>query len=340
MKLTKILVAVSFLFATSTAYAGELTVTGSMQATYQSETEKTTGNPFGMDRELKFAGSTELDNGITVSVMQDTSDSLAFGNSLITFGGVAGLVDISIGSDGGVVDAIDDVTPNAFEEANATSGTYNDIGDDASKTGITLSAALPILGTFKTKYIPKADGNKPADKAASADTNAAVGSMASYSLVTNMADLPVVGGYLDGAKLTLGYLEHDTSTVDGADEAMDATAALNYGFGQFSAGIQYKFHNEGSTVTSGAESAKPIEYKDMVIGLAYAVNDSLSISYNRYESYKHDDIGTPEQETDAISVGYTMGGMTIGFQEASTDNANHVLNAVDDTRTLSVVVAF
>ena len=135
MKLTKILVAVSFLFAT-TAYAGELTVTGNMQATYQSETEKTTGNPFGMDRELKFAGSTELDNGITVSVMQDTSDSLAFGNSLITFGGVAGLVDISIGSDGGVVDAIDDVTPNAFEEA-ATSGTYNDIGDDASKTGIT-----------------------------------------------------------------------------------------------------------------------------------------------------------------------------------------------------------
>ena len=43
-----------------------------------------------------------------------------------------------------------------------------------------------------------------------------------------MADLPVVGGYLDGAKLTLGYLEHDASTVDGADEAMDATAALNW----------------------------------------------------------------------------------------------------------------
>ena len=202
MKITKILVALSFLIAVSTANAGELTVTGSMEATYQSEVDSTTGNPLGMDRELKFAGSTELDNGITVSVMQDTSDSLAFGNSLITFGGVAGLVDISIGSDGGVVDAIDDVTPTAFEEANAVSGTYNDIGDDASKTGITLSAALPILGTFKTKYIPKADGNKPADKAASGDTNAAVGSMASYSLVTNMGDLPVLGSYLDGAKLT------------------------------------------------------------------------------------------------------------------------------------------
>ena len=29
-----------------------------------------------MDRELKFSASTELDNGMTVSVMQDTNDDL------------------------------------------------------------------------------------------------------------------------------------------------------------------------------------------------------------------------------------------------------------------------
>ena len=49
-----------------------------METTYQSETTGNTGNPLGMDKELKFSGSTELDNGITVSVMQDTSDALAF----------------------------------------------------------------------------------------------------------------------------------------------------------------------------------------------------------------------------------------------------------------------
>ena len=37
MKITKILVALSFLFAVSTAQAGEMTVNVSMQATYQSE---------------------------------------------------------------------------------------------------------------------------------------------------------------------------------------------------------------------------------------------------------------------------------------------------------------
>ena len=55
-----------------------------------------TGNPLGMDRELKFAGSTELDNGMTVSVMQDTSDALAFGNSQISFGNVMGLAQFTL----------------------------------------------------------------------------------------------------------------------------------------------------------------------------------------------------------------------------------------------------
>ena len=47
-----------------------------------------------------------------------------------------------------------------------------------------------------------------------------------------------------------------------------------------------------------------------------------------------------EQETDAINIGYNVGGITIGFQDASTDNANHVRDAKDDTRTLSLKAAF
>ena len=66
MKITKILVALSFLFSVATANAGELTVTGNMEATYHTQSDAVTGNPLGMDRELKFAGSTELDNGISV----------------------------------------------------------------------------------------------------------------------------------------------------------------------------------------------------------------------------------------------------------------------------------
>ena len=137
MKITKILVALAFLFSVSTANAGEMTVTGSMEVTYQSEVDSTTGNPLGMDRELKFSGSTELDNGVTVSVFQDTGDNLDYGNSKITFGGVAGLVDIYVGTDGSELDAIDDITPTAYEEANGSgSGTYKDVGGLANEMGI------------------------------------------------------------------------------------------------------------------------------------------------------------------------------------------------------------
>jgi len=338
MKITKILVAISFLFAVTTANAGTLTVTGSIEATYQSEPEKTTGNPLGMDRALKFAGSTELDNGITVSVFQDTGDSLTYGDSQIAFGNILGLATIYIGSDADPVDNIDDVTPSAYEEANGSgSGTYVDIGSLAGQMGIGTKISLPILGAVDFKYYPKVDGNKTADNASSADTSASVGSGSSISINTNLGDLPVIGSVLSGATLATGYSENDNSTVAATDDAVQLTAALNYAYGPLSFGIQKKYNNLGTT----SATVDPIWYKDTVVGIAYAVNDSLSLSYNRYTSQRHSVSATnAEQETDAINIGYTIGGMTIGFQDAQTDNAAYTLNSKDDTRTIGISVAF
>ena len=50
--------------------------------------------------------------------------------------------------------------------------------------------------------------------------------------------------------------------------------------------------------------------------------------------------GGIEQDTNAINIGYTVGGMTIGFQDASTDHANMVRDAKDDVRSISLSVAF
>ena len=342
MKITKILVALLFSFAVSTAYAGELSVTGSMETTYQSETTGNTGNPLGMDKELKFSGSTELDNGITVSVMQDTSDALAFGNSQISFGNVGGFATIYVGSDSDPVDAIDDITPSAYEEANGSgSGTYNDIGLNAAQMGIGAKFDLPILGAVNYKYYPKTDGIKNADNNASGQAAAGAGSTkgsgSSLSIKTAAGDLPVVGSYLDGLTITTGYSEVDHSAVASVDDAYDLTYALNYNVGAFKLGYQRKLHNEGEGTAATTDA---VWYKDTVYGIAYAVNDNFSISYNRYESYKHNNTGAPDQETDAFNIGYTVGGMTIGFQEAGTDNANHVTSAEDDTRTLGISVAF
>ena len=337
MKITKILVALAFLFSVSTANAGELSVTGSMEVTYHKEVDRTTGNPLGMDRELKFSGSTELDNGITVSVMQDTDDNLTYGNSKITFGGVAGLVDIYVGTDGSELDAIDDITPNAYEEANALSGTYKDVGGLANEMGIGVKFEVPFLGTVKSQYVPKADGTKNADNNASANTGMK-GSGTEIVLVTPLGGLPVVGDVLDGFTLTLGYSEDEVSTVANTSDRFEYTAALTGSVGNFKFGYQREVIDEGQT----AALTDADFYKVESIGLAYAINDALSISYNMMEQEQHniDADSSFTQDTDAISIGYTVGGMTIGFQDASTDNANMVKNAKDDTRTIGISVAF
>jgi hypothetical protein len=335
MKITKILVALSFLFAVTTANAGTLTVTGNMEATYQSDSGKTTGNPLGIDRELKFAGSTELDNGITVSVMQDTGDTLLFSNSQIAFSNDMGT--LYIGSDSDPVDSIDDVTPSAYEEANGSgSGTYVDIGGSAGDTGLGIKVAVPYIGAVNYKFYPKADGSKNADNTASADNNADVGSANVVSIVTSLGDLPGVG-VLSGATLTTGYAKVENSNVANTDDELQLTAALNYAYGPVKFGYQKKYNNQGQTV--GTTDA--IFYRDDIIGVAYAVNDALSLSYNRYESKRHSNsAANADQTTTAYNIGYAIGGMTIGFQSAETDNANFVNAAKDDTKTLGVSVAF
>ena len=339
MKITKILVALSFLFAVSTAHAGEMTVTGSMQATYQSEPDRTTGNPLGMDREIKFAGSTELDNGMNMSVMQDFGDDGAFGDGKITFGNVGGLVDIYVGTDGSELDAIDDITPTAFEEANGSgSGTYQDVGTLAAEMGIGIKASLPIIGTVQAQYVPKVDGAENADKTASGDTSGSVGSGMEVVVKTALGDLPVVGSFLGGNTLTLGYAEDEVNLIANTTDGIEATVALTGSIGNFSYGYQVEHIDAGQTVAT----TDAIFYNVESIGLAYAVNDALSISYNMMEQKQHNVAADSsfEQETDAINIGYTVGGLTLGFQDASTDNANMVKDAKDDTRTISVKAAF
>ena len=339
MKITKILVALSFLFAVSTAQAGEMTVTGSMQATYQSEPDRTTGNPLGMDREIKFSGSTELDSGISMSVMQDFTDNGTFGDGKITFGNVGGLVDIYVGTDGSELDAIDDITPTAFEEANGSgSGTYKDVGGLAAEMGIGIKASLPIIGTVQAQFVPKADGSESGDKTASGDTSATKGSGTELVVKTAMGDLPFVGTFLDGNTLTLGYAEEEMERVANTTDRHEATVAITGSIGNFSYGYQVEHIDEGQTVAT----TDAVFYNVESIGLAYAVNDALSISYNMMEQKQHNVAADSsfEQETDAFNIGYTVGGITLGFQDASTDNANMVKDAKDDTRTISVKAAF
>ena len=68
----------------------------------------------------------------------------------------------------------------------------------------------------------------------------------------------------------------------------------------------------------------------------------FAISYNVYESVKHlHSAGTSvEQESKAINIAYTVGGVTLALQDAKTDNAAFTAGSSDDVRTISIKTAF
>ena len=83
MKTLKILVAMlSGLLAFNAANAGELTVSGSMQATYSEAIDKDTGNPLGLNTDLVFSGSTEILDGNTVTMTDNDLAGRELGYSI------------------------------------------------------------------------------------------------------------------------------------------------------------------------------------------------------------------------------------------------------------------
>jgi len=345
MKTLKILaVLLAGLFSFNAANAGEMTVTGSMQATYQSETQgvnSTTGNPLGLNTDLVFTGTTEVLDGTAVTWTMATDGTflgetgadhtLAFATNFGT---------ITIGNTGDSADAVDDITPSAFEEANGSgSGTYVDTGFSTSGSMNLKYSNADVLGTgvaFNYSYYPKLDYATNNEKSASANASATARSANSWSLASNLSKIPVVGdSALGNLKVTVGYNQSDNS-VTAADDTEGGTIALNYAMGPVSLGYQ----KAASQVAGTAASSKTF-YKNDIYGVAFAVNDAFAISYNVYRSTKHNNgVANVEQETKAINAAYTVGGLTIALQDAQTDNAAYVLTNEDNTRTISLKTAF
>lgn len=349
MKQLKTIVAlVVGLFSFTSVQAGEMTVTGSMQATYQSEVDNITGNPLGMNTDLTFKGETDTDFGTATWTMatdgtflggatanaNGNDHSLKLATSMGTFG---------IANSGDAANAVDDITPTAFEEANGSgSGSYTvDLGSGMDGSMSLSYGNSDVMGTgisVAYNYYPKLNGTTNNEKAASGNVAGFEDYKTSQTMNVGIpvAGLPVIGDtLLGGLKVTLGYERTDNtlSTVQGKE---GGTVAVNLPVGPLSVGYQTKrFQAMGTDITTDTF------YTDNILGIAYAINDDLALSYNIYESEQHQNDGSNvEQETKAINLAYTVGGLTLGFQDAKTSNSGYASTTDNDTRTISVKTAF
>ena len=321
--------------AFTSAQAGDVSMSGSMIASYtQKGGYNTTGNPLGMNKELTVTGSGELDNGTSVAYKQTITNAMGYNDSELVFTGLpfAAGGTVAITSTGSPLDAIDDKTPIAFEEANASVGSIDDVAGVNGTYGIRYTLA-DVLGSgikFDAMFAPKhGTGDAQAEKGVS---GAGVdGNGEGYDVVLS-GGVPMV----DGLSFNLGFSELDISSKEsGASDNNDqheGTFNLNYAIGAVSVGAQKSIVNASGT----AETKYDTEY----FGISYAVSDNLSVSYNNIESTKNVDGTNIDQDFDSISLSYTVGGMTIGVLDSEADNASYTEGRTQSARSVQMTVAF
>ena len=333
--ITKIgLSALAGALAMTSANAGSMALSGSIEATYTTGSGYSTiGQPFGMDKELTIKGSGELDNGTAVNYKQTVGDTFGQNDAEIAFV-TDGWGTIALTSAGAPISAIDDVTPTAFEEANALLGTIDDVNGADGDTGIryTLADVAGTGITFDAFYTHQhGAGDAHADNATSGaivNDNGAAWEVVLKGNVPGVEGLAVGVGYAILEENNVGSGTVKSGKVD-QDEG---TAYVTYAWGPVKVGYQV-----GAVSAASAGTKEKHKYH----GISYAVSDDLSVSYNFIDSAKTAATGyTTEQDMDSISASYSMGGMTINIADSDCNNCGYTASRTQDATSISLAIAF
>ena len=310
------------LVATS-AFAGALSVSGSAKISHTTKggnedgiTAATSqGSPFGLQKSISFTGSGELDNGHSVSLSHYMSAAGSQSSSILTYDmGDAGSLTYHDTSAAPGIAKIDDLMPTADEEiwngvGGSPVGRVNGPGTGFNYTNTSMDGVRVDVG-----YSPKSSGSSSDD----GGTTGAGGFKSATSVAIQYTGM-------EGANIFVGT---GTKGASGGVETDVDTYGFPYTMGAFTIGAQ-----RSETDVSGTADLEKDAY-----GIAFAVNDNLSISYGASET---SEVGaTLDQELSGFSVGYSMGGISIKAHSNKGENVSNVANAEHEHTEIAVSFAF
>ena len=324
------------LAAISAANAGDLSVTGGAELTYVSIGAETTGNPFGMASAVTFKGAGELDNGWTFALTIAEGDGVAYSasNVDIVMGGL-GSINFNQGNSGNGIAAYDNVLPTAWEEAHGaglSGGVKTVLGVGSSNN---IQWALPkVLGTeIAVTYAHDQGAADTADKSTGqSNTTTGAGYDATIKINPSLGTeiLSGLNLYAGGSVITVA-----DGASSGAEDKYEAVGAITYALGPVEIGYMV------SGLYSGAKTGVHT-YKNTGFGVAFNVNDDLSVSYGEYDTRKagaedSDGIGGPADrivEVTSFQVAYTMGGASFRLADVKAEN---ILWSTGDNKGATIV---
>ena len=290
----------------TSAQAASLTVSGATSIFFGGEDNSNSGNGWSMTDQIDFNASGEMDNGFTVDMYLQLDGSTApFDDKTLAIGmGDMGTLTFSGHGGNGPVGAWDDKTPSANEESWGTSigGTVDGPTNSAvSNNSFIYDYTVADGIALKAAYVPS--------KGSALESSTEIG--VSY---TGMEGLTV-----------LAAMGENNSAADKIDLSV---FSVNYAMGPITVGFQA---NESDAGTGTDEDFS-------AYGISYAVSDDVSVSYGvsslDYSSSLED------QDSSAVSVSFTAGGVGISASHQTTDNVAGAATADNSAYEINFSFAF
>ena len=320
------------------AIAGELAVSGSWELTYKSDDKANVGNPFGSKSAISFNGSGEVDGVGTATFYAQMNDNNPAGytSHLITMD----MGDIgTFGFDQGVgeygASTIDDKSPTAWEESWHNTGNSSGGLVHTGGSGGVLGYANTIAGLdISFEYAPEINSSDNGDGVTGKGTATLAGG-------SNMNIAITSSSLMEGLSVGVGAgeTEYDNTAVAGQEDGSSVVGFANYTMGPVTAGVTMSESNNARVATTGVNSGGR---EVTAMGIAFAVNESLSVSYNQHDMTYHKAGAGPDvdQESTGIAIAYTMGGAKIAIQNNEQDNSGGVSGTNDEITEISLSLAF
>ena len=294
----------------TSAFAGELTATGSASMGVSNITgsaDASTGKDFSMANSVYLNGSTELDNGMTVSMYFELDSGVDTGTGTGPFDNHS----VTVSSDTLGTLTLSGHGGSSAQSAMDTTAAGDIWNQTLGITGPTAAAA----GDDSLYYTLPEMMDGLAISASMSPGRAAQETHTSFGLV-----------YTGVEGLTVKYGQGD-SGAPGA-ETESTTMMASYAIGSFTLSA-----SNTEADNTGAANREVDSYQ-----LAYTVSDDISVTYG---SETFDLAGNAtDEEVEAFGVSYTSGGMTISANSYEAKGAGNTAGAKTDKWALTAAFAF
>ena len=317
----------------TSVFAGELTATGSAGITVEGYSGSTLQSDTGysMADSVILSGSTELDNGMTVTMSFELDGDAEDG---------ANVSDTTASTS-----AYDNNSLTVASDALGTL-TFHAHGGDSATGAIDATAAGDIFDNFDGVAGSAGNGLTVAGVA---DGSAALGDDGFHYTLPSMVDglavtaslntegttgnnaMGFAGTYsgVDGLSVSYGVSDIETGAAD--TDGDQTVMKASYAYGPVTVGYSANEIDLG-LATSDKETTS--------WGVSYTVSESISVSYGQETIDVNTSSSSVDAEYEGITASYTSGGMTVSLTSQEATNIDNTVDTDNDYDYWALGVSF